>query len=92
MEIITEINTTELFNIMNNYKTGNIKTFCNDLENNYYLFDKCINYLINYGYDITYILNDILVKSIWIETENELNNISYLKAFKLTDNLFLCIE
>ena len=65
MEIITEITTNQLLNIMKE-GTQNEKIFCENIENNYNLFDKIINVLINYGYDITYLSNDIYVGSIKI--------------------------
>lgn len=95
MEIITEINTTDLFKIMMNQTKGtNTKSFCEDLGNNYYLFDKCINYLVNYGYDIKYLLHDIYMRGLFIGNEQDKNELSEQDFifYELEQNLFLVIE
>ena len=95
MEIITEINTEDLFKIMMNRTTGtNTKTFCEDLNNSYYLFDKCINYLINIEYDLKYLIDEIYTRIIFIGNEQDKNELSKndFKFFELEKNLYLIVE
>ena len=95
MEIITEIDTEDLFKIMINRTKGtNIKNFSEDLENNFYLFDKCINYLISIDYDLKYLLTEIHDRIIFIVDlygKNELSEQDFI-FYELEQNLFLVIE
>lgn len=95
MEIITEINTNDLFKIMMNQTKGtNTKSFCEDLNNSYYLFDKCINYLINIDYDLTYLIDEIHTRIIFIGNEQDKNELSEndFLFFELEQNLYLIVE
>ena len=95
MEIITEINTSELFKIMkDNLKGTNTKTFCEDLENSYYLFDLVIKNLINIEYDLTYLLNDIHTREVFIGDEQDKNELSEnnFHFYKLDNEKYLIIE
>lgn len=91
MEIITEITTDNLLNLLKtDYKNNpNISNFINNLD--YNLFEKIINNLINYGYDIINIIDLIHIGELDIIRESELNNISYLKKFKIDTDLYLII-
>ena len=95
MEIITEIDTNDLFKIMMNRTKGtNTKSFCEDLNNSYYLFDKCIKYLISIDYDITYLIDEIYTRTIFIGNEQDKNELSKndFKFFELEQNLYLIVE
>jgi len=93
MEIITEIHTDNLLNIMKTYN-GNVKTFCDDIESNYKIFEDIINILLNYGFDLTYLLSDIHAGGILILDDSDIKELSLkdFKIFKLSNKKYLAVE
>ena len=94
MEIITEITTDQLFNLMKK-GTQNEKSFCEDLENNYYLFKWICEFLINNGFELTYLSNDNYNGALFICESSEINELdnNNFEFFKIEKtNKYLAIE
>lgn len=73
MKINTEIHTDQLLDIMDTYKTGgNVKTFVQDIEKNYYTFETLIKVLIFHGYDVSNLITMIYDGRIKIYDEIDL--------------------
>jgi len=73
MEIKTEIHTEQLLDIMDTYKTGgNVKTFVQDIEKDYYTFETIIKVLIFHGYDVSNLITMIYDGRIKIYDERDL--------------------
>ena len=99
MEIITEIHTDDLLNILKTGTDNNIKHFINQIGNNYYLFEQIIKIILLYDYEneITKnLIENIANGFIYIIDSNQLNEIdneNILTVSKIgNENLYLVIE
>ena len=95
MEILTTIETDDLYNIIKDYKNSNIETFFNDSKQDRYIFNLIFEKLLNYGYEnyINNFLDAVYIKEIFIcgfDELKELNN--NVRSFYLKDDLYLIIE
>ena len=97
MDVICEINSTDLYNILKSGSDHNIKHFVEMSESSYKIFDDVLNILINYGCEdlIKNIIEEISIGTISIYDKDEImkyNIKNCLIVEAIDNNKFLVVE